>query len=105
VRRGLPDPLDVSCATFEVAEHELLMIEFSLPQLEIPPGLSHAETAVVRELLEGRSPREIARLRAASVHTVRNQIRSVHKKLGVSNISELARVCFGPGKGPDACET
>jgi DNA-binding CsgD family transcriptional regulator len=81
------------------------MIEFPLPKLEIPPGLSQAEADVVRELLEGRSPREIARRRAASVHTVRNQIRSVHRKLGVSNISELARVCFTPGKGPGACET
>ena len=99
VRRGVPDPRGVSCATFEVAEHELLLVEFPLPELSIPPGLSQAEAEVVRHLLDGRSPREIARQRGASVHTVRNQIRSVHKKLGVSNISELALACFTPGKG------
>lgn len=105
MRRGLPEPVGIACSSFELAEHELVMIEFRLPELGIPPGLSEAEAAVVRELLEGRSPREIARLRAVSVHTVRNQIRSVHRKLGVSNISELARVCFAPSQGPGARET
>lgn len=87
-----------------VGGEDLLLIEFPLPELVIPKALTAAEGAVVRLLLEGRGPREIAKLRNASVNTVRNQLRSVHRKLGASNTAEIARICFAPLAAGDSVE-
>ncbi len=92
---GVPDPRSVACTMLRVAGEEFLLVEFPLPELVMPLGLTPAEAAIVRHLLEGRDSREIAALRGASVNTVRNQIQSVHRKVGVSNTAELARLCFG----------
>lgn len=54
------------------------------PDLEFPVPLSHAEAAVVRELVAGRSHAQISRLRATSRRTVANQLATVFRKLGVS---------------------
>jgi DNA-binding CsgD family transcriptional regulator len=93
---GFPGPRNVSCTTLRVGGEELLLIEFPLPELVIPTALTTAEGAVVRLLLDGHGPCEIAKLRGASVNTVRNQIRTVHKKLRVASTAELARICFAP---------
>ena len=53
-------------------------------------GLTPAEAEVVLQLAFGRSPREIADHRQASVHTVRNQIKSALAKTGLRRQSELA---------------
>lgn len=53
-------------------------------------GLTPAEAEVVLQLAFGRSPREIADLRQASVHTVRNQIKAALAKTGLRRQSELA---------------
>lgn len=53
-------------------------------------GLTPAEAEVVLQLAFGRSPREIAQERLASVHTVRNQIKSALAKTGLRRQSELA---------------
>jgi DNA-binding CsgD family transcriptional regulator len=94
MRARLPSPRDVSCVTFRVAEHELLLLTFPLPTFALPGGLSAAECEVVRLLVAGGSPEKIASARGKSVNTVRNQIRSVYKKLGVSTAAELTRLCF-----------
>lgn len=94
MRKRVPPPRDVSCVTFRVAEHELLLLEFPLPTLVLPRGLSTAEAEVVRLLVSGESPEKIATLRGKSVNTVRNQIRNVYKKLAVSTTAELTRLCF-----------
>ena len=96
---GVLEPWGVSCRTLEVADEELLLIEFPLPEPTIPLELTPSEVAVVKLLLDDRRPDEIARLRRSSVNTVRNQIRSIHEKLKVSNTSELARLCFAPPPG------
>lgn len=54
------------------------------PDLDFPVPLSHAEAAVVRELVAGRSHAEISDLRATSRRTVANQLATVFRKLGVS---------------------
>ena len=94
MRTRVPSPRDVTCVTFRVAEHELLLLTFSLPTVALPGGLSRAESEVVRLLVGGGSPEKIASARGKSVNTVRNQIRSVYRKLGVSTAAELTRLCF-----------
>jgi len=54
------------------------------PDLVFPVPLSHAEAAVVRELVAGRSHAQISNLRATSPRTVANQLATVFRKLGVS---------------------
>jgi len=54
------------------------------PDLNFPVPLSHAEAAVVRELVAGRSHAQISSLRATSPRTVANQLATVFRKLGVS---------------------
>jgi DNA-binding CsgD family transcriptional regulator len=54
------------------------------PDLDFPVPLSHAEAAVVRELVAGRSHAQISSLRATSPRTVANQLATVFRKLGVS---------------------
>jgi DNA-binding CsgD family transcriptional regulator len=54
------------------------------PDLDFPVPLSHAEAAVVRELVAGRSHAQISNLRATSPRTVANQLATVFRKLGVS---------------------
>jgi DNA-binding CsgD family transcriptional regulator len=54
------------------------------PDLDFPVALSHAEAAVVRELVAGRSHAQISNLRATSRRTVANQLATVFRKLGVS---------------------
>ena len=54
------------------------------PDLSFPVPLSHAEAAVVRELVAGRSHAQISSLRSTSPRTVANQLAMVFRKLGVS---------------------
>jgi len=54
------------------------------PDLSFPVALSHAEAAVVRELVAGRSHAQISTLRATSPRTVANQLATVFRKMGVS---------------------
>jgi DNA-binding CsgD family transcriptional regulator len=52
-------------------------------------GLTDAEISIAQHLAQGRSVRETAELRGASILTVRNQLRGVYGKLSVSRQHEL----------------
>ena len=54
-----------------------------LTRLQSQFRLTRAEAEIAEAIAEGRSTTEIAAMRQASLHTVRNQIRSVLAKLGV----------------------
>jgi DNA-binding CsgD family transcriptional regulator len=51
--------------------------------------LTPAESKVAVALASGSAPAQIATDHAVSVHTVRSQIRTIYKKLGVRHLSEL----------------
>ena len=55
-------------------------------------GLSPAEVEIVRNLMEGRSLREIAQSSGRSEHTVRNQAKSVLAKTGAPGQVDLIRL-------------
>jgi DNA-binding CsgD family transcriptional regulator len=57
-------------------------------------GLTQAEAEVVLALAEGRTPAEIAEARAASPHTVRNQIKAALAKCGVRRQSDLVALAL-----------
>jgi ATP/maltotriose-dependent transcriptional regulator MalT len=60
----------------------------SLHREDVPTLLTDAETRVLVELADGRTAKAIAQQHARSIHTVRNQIKAVTRKLGASGIIE-----------------
>jgi DNA-binding CsgD family transcriptional regulator len=57
-------------------------------------GLTTTESEVLRELVEGRSPVAIARLRAVSLATVRTHIARLHEKFGVTRTLDVVRLAM-----------
>jgi DNA-binding CsgD family transcriptional regulator len=57
--------------------------------------LTTAESAVVRELREGRTLAQIAHLRGVSPNTVKSQVRNIFRKLNVESRVGLLRL-LGP---------
>jgi len=60
------------------------VVSVARPDLSFPVRLSHAEAAVVRELVAGRSHAQISNSRATSPRTIANQLATVFRKFGVS---------------------
>lgn len=55
-------------------------------------GVTSAESAVLRALCNGYSPREIAQEHGTAVSTVRAQIKKVRERTGTRSVAELLRV-------------
>lgn len=53
------------------------------------PELTRSEAEIARLVFRGRSDREIAEARGASVRTVANQLAAIYRKLGVVSRFEL----------------
>ncbi len=51
-------------------------------------GLTPAERGVLLRTIEGASTQDIALMRAVSVHTIRTQIASIHRKLDVPTTTQ-----------------
>ena len=75
----------------EIAGRRALVLSFPVaPPAVALAALSAGQREVAALVLEGRSSREIAALRATSVRTVANQLAAIYRKLGVSSRAELA---------------
>lgn len=96
--KPFPSPPGIACTRLELPETELLLIEFAVPRPAVPSELTTSEAEVVQLLLDDKKPAEIAELRRSSLNTVRNHIRNVHRKVGVSNTAELIRLCVDRGR-------
>ena len=59
--------------------------------------LSRAEAAILHLILEGKSNRDIARLRQRAVRTVESYRRRIMRKLGVDNVVDLVKRGVGMG--------
>lgn len=72
-----------------------------LPLFVAGHGLSEREKEVLAELIDGRSTTQIADVLFISVHTVRDHVKSILEKVGVSSraelVSELYRLHYEPG--------
>lgn len=65
--------------------------------------LSRREKEILRLLVTGRRPQDIATTLFISVHTARNHIKAIYQKLGVHSQGELiAKVLRAPGRDGDA---
>lgn len=56
--------------------------------------LTHAESAVLRRLVDGLTPAEIAAVQSVSVATVRTHIARLHEKFGVSRTLDVVRLAM-----------
>jgi DNA-binding CsgD family transcriptional regulator len=104
-------PLGVELAAYE---RPLAMILVADPDARSPPerelaelfGFSPAESRLVVALLAGKTMREIATDSGIQITTVRSQLSSVLRKVGVSRQAELIRVLSNipviPGSLPEA---
>lgn len=96
--KPFPTPRGIACTHVELPDSELLLIEFAVTRPAVPHELTTVEAEVVKLLLDDTKPADIARLRRCSLNTVRNHIRNIHRKLGVSNAAELIRLCVDRGR-------
>ncbi len=81
---------------------EVLEAHFAEEEARLRPfeALTGREAQVLRQLIDGRSPKEIARAEAISVSTVRGHIDRVLAKLGVSSQREALAMARAAGWPP-----
>ena len=84
----------------------LIVIDNAEPQAPPPVqqvarahGLTVAETALLAALIDGATLIEFAERRGISVHTARNQLKSVFQKTGTRRQTELLRLALGRNDG------
>ena len=73
-----------------VGDERFVVLSYSSAPAPPLPGLSLAESAVVRAANTGLTNAEIAAHRGSSVFTIQNQLASAYRKLRVSSRGELA---------------
>ncbi|MBL8021181.1 MAG: response regulator transcription factor [Leptospirales bacterium] len=61
------------------------------PSVPLPEILSNREIQIFQSIAEGRTPRQVSALFGTTEGTVRNQIKSIYKKLEVKNRVELMK--------------
>lgn len=72
-----------------------LVLTYPAPRWSLPDRLTHTEGAVVRALIDGLRPEEIACARGIAPRTVANQLASVYRKMNVHSRVELFAVLRG----------
>jgi DNA-binding NarL/FixJ family response regulator len=82
-------PDDVAAMRLFRAGDEGLALTYGTLEWPLPPCLTAAERRVVRALVDGKSPRAIARERGVSSNTVSAQLATTYRKLQVQSRTEL----------------
>jgi len=82
-------PQDLRSTDLVLGAERFVVLSFASPPETLLPGLSRAESAVVRAASTGLTSAEIAAHRGSSVFTVQNQLANAYRKLGVSSRAEL----------------
>lgn len=82
-------PAGLRAASLDLDGDRLVVLSYPIAAPPIP-GLSRAESDVLRAAVSGLSNAEIAALRKRSVFTIQNQLSSACRKLGVASRCEAA---------------
>ncbi|NNK08045.1 MAG: hypothetical protein HKP50_12120 [Myxococcales bacterium] len=72
-----------------VGGEDILVLSVPLPKLRYPEGTTSAEHEIIDAVLMGRTIKEIAELRNASLRTVTTQLGAIFKKANVNSQAEL----------------
>ena len=86
------NPLDLAATLRQTVEGSVFHRTAALGADRPPAGLSPKELDVLRQLVLGRSNREIARALWISDQTVKFHLRNVYRKLGASTRTEAMRI-------------
>lgn len=98
-RRREAAPSDLRASALELAGETLVVLSYPASSAPLP-GLSRAESEVLRAAASGLSNAEIAAARRRSVFTIQNQLSAACRKLQVSSRSEAAALLAAlEGKG------
>ena len=75
-----------------VGGEDILVLSVPLPKLRYPEGTTSAEHEIIDAVLEGRTIKEIAELRNASLRTVTTQLGAIFRKANVNSQAELIAI-------------
>ncbi len=93
---GSPPPLDSDSgprvSRMRVGGEDILVLSVPLPKLRYPEGTTSAEHEIIDAVLEGRTIKEIAELRNASLRTVTTQLGAIFRKADVNSQAELIAI-------------
>lgn len=70
----------------------------TVQKLAAEHSLTHAESAVLEQLLAGLTPQEIADRQSVTLPTVRTHIARLHEKFGVKRTLDLVRLVMVAGR-------
>jgi len=87
--------MGVNIWPFQAAGEQLLLVGYPLRRPACFAALTAAELEVAEGIIQGLSPRQLARRRKVSERTVSNQLAHVYRKLGVSSKHELLALVGG----------
>ena len=92
------NPLDLPSAIRQAVEgsvfHPFTLLTTSPDSAGRKAGLSEKELAVLRELANGRSNKEIAAALFVSEQTVKFHLRNIYRKLGIATRTEALRYAY-----------
>ena len=86
----------------QIAGERYVVVSFPSNLADVLPGLTPAESAVVRLAASGLENAEIASARGVSTTTVQNQLARAFRKLGVGGRAEALTWLLARGLGPPA---
>jgi len=95
-RPAMPVPSDLRAARFCARGIEYTVLSYAVTAPQFPAGLTAAERAVLKGILQGGSNVEIAEARGTSPRTIANQVKSLFAKLGVHSRAELIAALSRP---------
>jgi DNA-binding NarL/FixJ family response regulator len=91
--------VDADVREVAVVGERLLVLEVPPPRIDPALGLSEAERAVARGLVEGLSNETLAARRGVTTHTIAKQVSAILRKLGLSSRWELVARLTEPRAG------
>ena len=89
-REAVPDMLDLLMPSLHVARQRIYRHERARGVHGASVGLTAREIKILALIAEGRTDEDVARETGRSVHTIKNQVRSVIRKLGARNRTQAA---------------
>jgi DNA-binding NarL/FixJ family response regulator len=75
-----------------VGGEDILVLSVPLPKLRYPEGTTSAEHEIIDAVLEGKTIKEIAESRNASLRTVTTQLGAIFRKANVNSQAELIAI-------------
>lgn len=97
----LEDEAGPRVSRMRVGDEDILVLSVPLPKLCYPEGTTSAEHEIIDLVLQGRTVKEIAAERGASLRTVTTQLGTIFRKAHVNSQAELISIMTEDRKSED----